>query len=118
MAVDMFVVDTPAPIRQHTSAYVRIRPHTSAYVRIRPHTSAYVSIRQHTSAYVRKRQHTSAYVRIRQHTSAYVSVPVRLLMRDNFSHIFVYKVVLFESVSCEEPPPCIRQRMSAYVSIR
>ena len=32
------------PLRQHTSAYVRIRQHTSAYVSI----VAYVSIRQQT----------------------------------------------------------------------
>ena len=97
-------------IRQHTYAYVSIR-------RIRQHMSAYVAAStQHASIYARRAPHrSSAYVsirRIRQRMPAYV-------------HLVVRERLLNLSIECRQRvfnlvqhTSSIRQRMSAYVSIR
>jgi hypothetical protein len=120
-------------VRQLRCAVPAYRTHTSAYVSVRQHTSAYVSIRQHACVSfgdavrmqhaVVKRKVAEIALEARSiayswpppprspplHTSAYVSIRQRLPWKHVASPT--------PGRHRREAPHCIRQRMSAYVSV-
>ena len=118
----------------HSSMLLSLRhASASAYISIRQHTSAYISIRQqHAVATPPRlrlciRQQMSAYVSIRHHTSAHIStmlLPLRPASASAYvsrcQHTSAY-VSIAQQHAVATPPRlrlCIRQQMSADVSIR